>query len=182
MVVLRITAPADSEAATRIPDGPPISSRVSGQTPGNGPGTRRRPGPHRSPGRRWQQGREGGDRRLRREPSPAPRRTRSRRQSRDRHWLDQRDPGQTRRRRSAPAAAASRSSAHDQRGDREHTGASTTWNTLADELDLLTLGTFTGPAGTFRQTAELTKTQRDLFAKLKIAHPKKIIEATPASS
>ena len=35
--------------------------------------------------------------------------------------------------------------------------------------------------GTFRQTAELTKTQRDLLAKLKIAHPKKIIEATPAS-
>jgi hypothetical protein len=58
------------------------------------------------------------------------------------------------------------------------TGA--TWNTIADELDLLTLGTFTGPAGTFRQTAELTKTQRDLFAKLKIAHPKKIIEAIPA--
>ena len=41
--------------------------------------------------------------------------------------------------------------------------------------------TFTGPAGTFRQTAELTKAQRDLLAKLKIAHPKKIIEATPAS-
>jgi hypothetical protein len=59
------------------------------------------------------------------------------------------------------------------------TGA--TWNTIADELDLLTLGTFTGPAGTFRQTAELTKTQRDLLAKLTIAHPKKIIEATPAT-
>ena len=59
------------------------------------------------------------------------------------------------------------------------TGA--TWANIADELDLLTLGTFTGPAGTFRQTAELTKTQRDLLAKLKIAHPKKIIEATPAS-
>jgi hypothetical protein len=56
-----------------------------------------------------------------------------------------------------------------------------TWNTIAGELDLLTLGTFTGPAGTFRQTAELTKAQRDLLAKLKIAHPKKIIEATPAS-
>ena len=28
-------------------------------------------------------------------------------------------------------------------------------------------------------TAELTKTQRDLLAKLKIAYPKKIIEATP---
>jgi Transposase DDE domain len=61
------------------------------------------------------------------------------------------------------------------------TTAGTTWNTITDELDLLTLGTFSGPAGTFRQTAELTKTQRDLLAKLKIAHPKKIIEATPAS-
>src|SRR6516165_877405 len=57
-----------------------------------------------------------------------------------------------------------------------------TWATIADELDLLTLGTFTGPAGTFRQTAELTKTQRDLLAKLKIAHPKKIIEAVPAAA
>ena len=45
-----------------------------------------------------------------------------------------------------------------------------TWAKIADELDLPTLGTFTGPAGTFRQTAELTKTQRDLLAKLKIPH------------
>jgi hypothetical protein len=59
------------------------------------------------------------------------------------------------------------------------TGA--TWNTIADELGQLTLGTFTGPAGTFRQTAELTKTQRDLLAKLELTHPKKIIEAAPAS-
>ena len=62
------------------------------------------------------------------------------------------------------------------------TTTGTTWATIADELDLLTLGTFTGPAGTFRQTAELTKTQRDLLAKLKIAHPKKIIEAAPAAA
>jgi Transposase DDE domain len=61
------------------------------------------------------------------------------------------------------------------------TTTATTWANIADELDLLTLGTFTGPAGTFRQTAELTKTQRDLLAKLKTGHPKKIIEATPAS-
>jgi hypothetical protein len=57
----------------------------------------------------------------------------------------------------------------------------TTWAKISGELGLLTLGTFTGPAGTFRQTAELTKTQRDLLAKLKIPPPKKIIEATPAS-
>jgi hypothetical protein len=62
------------------------------------------------------------------------------------------------------------------------TTTGTTWNTITDELDLLTLGTFTGPAGTFRQTAELTKTQRDLLAKLKIPPPRKIIEATPAAA
>jgi hypothetical protein len=61
------------------------------------------------------------------------------------------------------------------------TTTGTTWAKIADELDLLTLGTFTGPAGTFRQTADLTKTQRDLLAKLKITPPKKIIEATPAT-
>jgi DDE family transposase len=56
-----------------------------------------------------------------------------------------------------------------------------TWRKISDELDLLTLGTFAGPAGTFRQSAELTKTQRDLLAKLSLPHPKKIIEATPAA-
>ena len=62
------------------------------------------------------------------------------------------------------------------------TTTGTTWNNIADELDLLTLGTFTGPAGTFRQTAELTPAQRDILAKLAIPPPKKIIEATlPAS-
>src|SRR5204862_7413229 len=34
------------------------------------------------------------------------------------------------------------------------TTTGTTWAKIADELDLLTLGTFTGPAGTFRQAAE----------------------------
>src|SRR6516162_1825995 len=62
------------------------------------------------------------------------------------------------------------------------TATGTTWNNIAGELDLLTLGTFTGPAGTFRQTAELTKTQRDLLVKLKIQPPKKIIEATAAAA
>jgi hypothetical protein len=62
------------------------------------------------------------------------------------------------------------------------TTADTTWAQIADELGLLTLGTFTGPAGTFRQTAELTSTQRDILAKLKIPHPKKIIEAAPAAA
>jgi IS4 transposase len=60
------------------------------------------------------------------------------------------------------------------------TTTGTSWNKIADEMEMLTLGTFTGPAGTYRQTAELTKAQRDLLAKLKIPYPKKIIEATPA--
>src|SRR5919108_3311214 len=60
------------------------------------------------------------------------------------------------------------------------TAVGTTWAKITDELDLLTLGTFTGPSGTFRQSAELTKTQRDILAELKITQPKKIIEATPA--
>ena len=62
------------------------------------------------------------------------------------------------------------------------TTTGTTWAKIADEMGLLTLGTFVGPSGMFRQTAELTKTQRDLLAKLKTAHPKKIIEATPAAA
>jgi hypothetical protein len=62
------------------------------------------------------------------------------------------------------------------------TTSGVTWATIAGELDLLTLGTFTGPAGTFRQTVELTKPQRDILAKLKITPPKKIIEAAPAAA
>ena len=60
------------------------------------------------------------------------------------------------------------------------TATGTTWNNITGELDLLTLGTFTGPAGAFRQTAELTQAQRDILAKLGIPPPKKIIETTPA--
>ncbi|MCY0924350.1 IS1634 family transposase [Streptomyces sp. H27-G5] len=57
------------------------------------------------------------------------------------------------------------------------TTTETTWPTIRRELDRLHLGTFTGPAGTFRQLTELTKAQRDLLAKLGIPAPKKIIEA-----
>jgi hypothetical protein len=53
-----------------------------------------------------------------------------------------------------------------------------TWNTIRAELDRLHTITFTGPTGTFRQTTELTKRQRDLFAALTLDPPKKIIELT----
>jgi len=61
------------------------------------------------------------------------------------------------------------------------TAAGTTWNKITGELGQLTLGTFTGPAGTFRQTAELTQPQRDILDSLQIPYPKKIIEAAPAT-
>ncbi|MFE7751880.1 hypothetical protein ACFU5K_23630, partial [Streptomyces sp. NPDC057428] len=54
-----------------------------------------------------------------------------------------------------------------------------TWPTIRRELDRLHLGTFTGPAGTFRQLTELTRTQRDLLNKLGIPAPKKIVKLTP---
>jgi hypothetical protein len=61
------------------------------------------------------------------------------------------------------------------------TTTETTWPTIRRELDRLHLGTFTGPAGTFRQLTELTRTQRDLLNKLDIPAPKKIVELTPES-
>jgi Transposase DDE domain len=58
-----------------------------------------------------------------------------------------------------------------------------TWPTVRRELQRLHVGTFTGAAGLFRQRTELTKPQRDLFAKLQLAPPKTIIElAAPADS
>jgi len=60
------------------------------------------------------------------------------------------------------------------------TTAGTTWNKITDELAQLTLGTFTGPAGTFRQTADLTPAQHAILDNLQIPTPKKIIQAAPA--
>jgi hypothetical protein len=59
---------------------------------------------------------------------------------------------------------------------------SATWRSLTAELNHLHLITFTGPDGTFRQRTELTKPQRDIYAKLQLDPPGKIIElATPSS-
>lgn len=51
-----------------------------------------------------------------------------------------------------------------------------TWPTLRRDLDRLHVGTFTGPSGTFRQRTDLTKAQRDIFAKLQLTPPRQIIE------
>jgi transposase len=57
-----------------------------------------------------------------------------------------------------------------------------TWPAIRAHLDRLHAITFTGPTGTFRQTTELTKPQRDLFAALALTPPKKIIEITAHSA
>jgi hypothetical protein len=54
----------------------------------------------------------------------------------------------------------------------------TTWPRLRRELDRIALGTFTGPAGTFRQRTELTRTQRDTLTQLKIDPPPRIFQLT----
>ena len=50
------------------------------------------------------------------------------------------------------------------------TTSSDTWRNIRRHLDRLHVGTFTGPAGTFRQRTELTKPQRDLLAEAR-HHP-----------
>ncbi len=51
-----------------------------------------------------------------------------------------------------------------------------TWPKIRAELDRLHTITFTGSAGTFRRTTELTKPQRDLLTALHLDPPKKIVE------
>ncbi|GAB2459161.1 IS1634 family transposase [Streptomyces incanus] len=53
-----------------------------------------------------------------------------------------------------------------------------TWNRLRAELQRLQAATFTGHAGTYRQTTEPTKPQRDILTALDIPAPKKVIELT----
>jgi Transposase DDE domain len=55
-----------------------------------------------------------------------------------------------------------------------------TWPNLRRELDRIHVGTFTGPAGTFRQRTEITKAQRDILHALKIDPPPRIHQLTPA--
>jgi len=56
-----------------------------------------------------------------------------------------------------------------------------TWPVMRRELDRIHLGTFTGPAGTFRQRTELTKPARDLLAKLAIDPPHQIHQLAPGT-
>jgi hypothetical protein len=60
--------------------------------------------------------------------------------------------------------------------------AGQTWPTMRRELQRINLGTFTGPAGTFRQRTDTPKTARDLLTALKIDDPRKIHELTTPQS
>ncbi len=56
-----------------------------------------------------------------------------------------------------------------------------TWQNLRRDLHRLHAVTFTGPTGTFRQTTDPTKPQVDLYARLNLPLPKKIIEISTPS-
>jgi len=56
------------------------------------------------------------------------------------------------------------------------------WNRIRAELQRQHAVTWTGPAGTFRQTTDLTKPLRDLYTALNIEPPKKILALEPAST
>jgi transposase len=54
-----------------------------------------------------------------------------------------------------------------------------TWPELRRELDKIQVGTFTGPAGIFRQRTELTRNQRQILKTLKIEAPPRIYQLKP---
>ncbi len=56
-----------------------------------------------------------------------------------------------------------------------------TWPSIRRELDRIHVGTFTGPAGTFRQRTQISDAQAGILAKLAIATPPKIFQLTLAS-
>jgi hypothetical protein len=56
-----------------------------------------------------------------------------------------------------------------------------TWPSLRHQLERIKLGTFAGPAGTFRQRTELTSPQRAILAKLGLAEPSRVWQLTPTA-
>jgi Transposase DDE domain len=60
--------------------------------------------------------------------------------------------------------------------------AGQTWPAMRRELQRIAIGTFTGPAGTFRQRTGIPKTARDLLTALDINVPRKIHELTTPDS
>jgi transposase len=56
-----------------------------------------------------------------------------------------------------------------------------TWPELRRQLDRIAVGTFAGPAGTFRQRTEITGAQQDILTRLGIDPPPRICQLTPAT-
>ena len=59
---------------------------------------------------------------------------------------------------------------------------SDTWANLRRELEKLQLGSFSGPAGAFRQRTEVTAAQRAILGKLGLAEPPRLQQLTPPAS
>jgi len=57
-----------------------------------------------------------------------------------------------------------------------------TWPRLRRELDRIAVGTFAGPAGTFRQRTEISQAQLDILTGLGIDPPPKIYQLTPTAT
>ena len=57
-----------------------------------------------------------------------------------------------------------------------------TWPELRRQLDRIAVGTFAGPAGTFRQRTEISPAQAAILEQLGIDSPPKIYQLTPAAS
>jgi hypothetical protein len=57
-----------------------------------------------------------------------------------------------------------------------------TWPELRRQLDRIAVGTFAGPAGTFRQRTEITDAQQDILDRLGIDPPPRIYQLNPALS
>jgi transposase len=60
--------------------------------------------------------------------------------------------------------------------------AGQTWPEIRRQLDRIAVGTFTGPAGTFRQRTEISPAQQAILEKLGIDPPPRIYQLTPAAT
>ncbi len=54
-----------------------------------------------------------------------------------------------------------------------------TWNKIRTQAERVHAGVFTGPAGTFCQRTELSQPHKAILAKLHIAEPPRVLDATP---
>jgi hypothetical protein len=62
------------------------------------------------------------------------------------------------------------------------TSCGESWPNLRRELGKITLGSFSGPAGSFSQRTEISAAQRAILAKLKLAEPPRISGLRPATA